>query len=451
MRPELEYDRGRVTVGVVHFGVGGFHRSHQAMFHDRLLSAGEGLDWGICGVGVMGPDREMRDALLAQDCEYTLVLKHPDGRYVPQVIGSIVEYRFAPDDGEATVERMADPQVRIVSLTVTEGGYTPLEGDPMAFALIAEALVRRRARDVPPFTVMSCDNVEANGEAARAALVAVAQLRGGDLAEWIAREVAFPSSMVDRITPVTSEDDRAEMHRRFGIEDRCPVVAEPFVQWVLEDRFPTGRPPYEHVGVQLVEDVRPYELMKMRLLNGSHQALAYLGYLCGHRFVDETMQDPVLRAFVLRYMDEVTPTLDPVRGVDLDDYKQTLLSRFGNAHVRDTLARVGAMTSDRIPKFVLPAVRDNLAAGRPIDAGALVVASWVRYARGFDEQGDPIAVVDTLRDELMAAAQGSDPRTFLVAAGFGDLGYDERFVAAYETALAALDEHGARASMERLA
>jgi mannitol 2-dehydrogenase len=284
---EPAYDRAQAGVGVVHFGVGGFHRAHQAMFHDRLMRQGSGLDWGICGVGVLGPDRRMRDALRPQQCRYTLVLKHPDGRYEPQVIGSLLDYLFAPDDYDAVVERMADRAVRIVSLTITEGGYTPLEGNPMAFALIAEALRLRRARGLAPFTVMSCDNLEANGDAARAALVAVAELRDTAHAEWIASEVAFPSSMVDRITPATTDQDRAEIRKRFDIDDRWPVVAEPFVQWVLEDRFPAGRPPYDAVGVQLVDNVRPYELMKMRLLNGSHQALTYLGLLCGYRYVHE--------------------------------------------------------------------------------------------------------------------------------------------------------------------
>jgi mannitol 2-dehydrogenase len=431
-----------VAVGVVHFGVGGFHRAHQAVFHDRLMRRGEACDWGICGVGVMGPDRRMRDALQAQDCCYTLVLRHPDGRSEAETISSIVEYRFAPDDLDGTVARLADPAVRIVSLTITEGGYAPLEGDPMAFALIAEALRRRRAADVAPFTVMSCDNLEANGDAARTALLAVAELRDAGLADWIAAEVAFPSSMVDRITPETTDADREDVRRRFGIDDRWPVVCEPFVQWVLEDRFGAGRPPYERAGVQLVADVRPYELMKMRLLNGSHQALAYFGLLCGHRHVDEAARDPLIGAFVARYMDDAAPTLAPVPGVDVPAYRRTLLERFANPYVRDTLARVGAMTSDRIPKFVLPAVRDRLAAGAGAGSGAAVVASWARYL-----ETAPGEVVDAQRDRLVAAARAD---AFLEDPLLAGLGSDERFARPYRRTLASLRERGAPATLADL-
>jgi mannitol 2-dehydrogenase len=472
--PVPAYDRDLVTPGVVHVGVGGFHRAHQAMYHDRLLSEGAASDWGICGVGVMPADRRMKQVLKAQDGLYTLVLKHSDGRYEPRVIGSIVEYLYAPDNPEAVIEKMAAPTTRIVSLTITEGGYNinDLTGEfdtsnedvvrdlaPGAvprtvFGLIIEALRRRWKRGLAPFTVMSCDNLQDNGYRSRRAFTAFAQLRDPELGDWVEREARFPNSMVDRITPVTTDADRAEVAERFGIEDQWPVVCEPYTQWVLEDAFTAGRPPYERVGVQVVDRVEPYELMKLRLLNGSHQAMAYFGYLCGYRLVHEAAQDPSFQAFLLGYMDkEATPTLAPVPGVDLDGYKYNLIERFSNPQIRDTIARLCAESSDRIPKWLLPVVREQLAAGGEIRRSAAVVASWARYAEGVDEAGQPIEVVDRMRDSLMELArrQRSDPDAFISNRDiFGDLIDKEPFMSAYRSALASLHERGARATLESL-
>jgi len=471
--PGPTYDRDAVSVGIVHFGVGGFHRAHEAMYVDRLMNRGLAMDWGICGVGVMPHDRGMRDALGAQDCLFTLVVKSPDGTVEPRVIGSIVEYLFAPDDAEAVVERMADPRVRIVSLTITEGGYniSAVSGEfdranpdvlhdlePGAvprttFGLVTEAIERRRRRGVPPFTIVSCDNIQGNGEVARRSFAAFAAMRSPELAACV-REMHFPTSMVDRITPATTDADRAELTERFGVQDRWPVVCEPFIQWVLEDSFGAGRPPLEQAGVQVVADVEPYELMTLRLLNASHQALCYFGYLAGYRLVHEVCQDPLFAAFVRAYMDrEGSPTLPTVPGIDLGDYKSTLIERFSNPAVRDTVARLCAESSDRIPKWLLPVIRVNLAAGRDVTLAAAVVASWARYAEGVDEQGAPIEVVDQLRTSLMANAgrQHDDPLAFVAnRAVFGDLVDDERFTTAYTAALASLHRVGARATLEAL-
>ena len=472
--PRPAYDRARVETGVVHFGVGGFHRAHQAMYHDRLMNEGKALEWGICGVGVMPADRRMQEALDAQDGLYTLVVKHADGTYEPRVIGAITEYLFAPDDPEAVLERLASGATRIVSLTVTEGGYAidPVSGEfapsgdvardlePGAaprttFGFVTEALRRRRERGLAPFTVMSCDNLQGNGHLSQLAFTAFARLRDPELGEWVAREVRFPNSMVDRITPQTTDDDRAEVRERFGVDDRWPVMCEPFTQWVLEDAFSLGRPPYEDAGVQVVEDVEPYELMKLRLLNASHQALCYLAYLAGHRLVHEAAQDPLFRAFLLGYMDEeATPTLAPVPGVDLDDYKHTLIERFSNPEVRDTIARLCAESSDRIPKWLLPVVRRQLELGGPIERSAAVVASWARYAEGVDEQGRPIEVVDRLAGSLTAIARRQregEPEAFIANRElFGDLVDEPRFVAAYRSALRSLHERGALATLESI-
>jgi mannitol 2-dehydrogenase len=472
--PVPAYDRDLVTPGVVHFGVGGFHRAHQAMYHDRLMNQGTALDWGICGVGVMPEDQRMKEVLDTQDGLYTLVIKHSDGTYEPRVIGSIVEYLFAPDDPEAVIEQMAAPATRIVSLTVTEGGYNinditgefditnadvrhDLEAGAAprtTFGLITEALRRRREHGIAPFTVMSCDNLQGNGQLARRVFATFARLRSPELGDWVEREVRFPNSMVDRITPVTTDADRAEVRERFGIEDQWPVVCEPFTQWVLEDAFTDGRPDYGEVGVQLVDNVEPYELMKLRLLNASHQAMAYFGYLVGYRLVHEAAQDPLFQAFLLGYMDsEATPTLPPVPGVDLAGYKRTLLERFSNPQVRDTIARLCAQSSDRIPKWLLPVVREQLAAGGEIRRSAAVVASWARYAEGTDEQGEPIEIVDRLRDTLIRSArrQYDDPDAFIANRDlFGDLADDKRFVTAYQSALTSLHTRGARATLESL-
>jgi len=467
------YDRGRVTTGVVHFGVGGFHRAHQAMYHDRLMNQGTALDWGICGVGVMPADRRMKQALAAQDGLYTLVVKHPDGTYEPRVIGSIAGYLFAPDDPEAVIEKMAAGATRIVSLTITEGGYNldNVTGEFHAaspdvvhdlhataprttFGLVTEALRRRRERGLSPFTIMSCDNLQGNGHLARHAFTAFARLRDPALGDWVDRECRFPNSMVDRITPVTTDADRAGVRERFGIDDQWPVVCEPYTQWVLEDDFSIGRPPYEAAGVQVVDDVEPYELMKLRLLNGSHQALCYFAYLAGYRLVHEAAQDQLFRSLLRGYMDEeATPTLAPVPGVDLRAYKDTLIERFSNPEVRDTIARLCAESSDRIPKWLLPVIRRQLESGGAIERSAAVVASWARYAEGVDEQGESIDVVDRLAPSLMQAArrQRADPDAFIAHREvFGDLIDDQRFVAAYRSALRSLHERGARATLEAL-
>jgi mannitol 2-dehydrogenase len=472
--PVPTYDRSLVTPGVVHFGVGGFHRAHQAMYHDRLMNEGTALDWGICGVGVLAADRRMKLALDAQDGLYTLVLKHSDGTYEPRVIGSVVKYLFAPDDPEAVIDQMVTASTRIVSLTITEGGYNindatgefdatspdvihDLEPDAVprtTFGLVTEALWRRRKHGLAPFTVMSCDNLQDNGQLTKQVFTAFARLRDPELGDWVEREVRFPNSMVDRITPVTTDADRAEVQERFGIDDRWPVVCEPYTQWVLEDSFTAGRPPYEAAGVQLVDRVEPYELMKLRLLNGSHQAMCYFAYLSGYRLVHEAAQDPLFQAFLLGYMDEeASPTLPAVPGVDLGGYKHMLIDRFSNPQVRDTIARLCAQSSDRIPKWLLPVVRQQLATGGEIRRSAAVVASWARYAEGIDEQGEPIEVIDRLRDSLtkLAGCQRADPDAFIANRDvFGTLAEDERFVTAYRSALASLCQHGARATLESL-
>ncbi|MCS5715754.1 mannitol dehydrogenase family protein [Herbiconiux sp. CPCC 205716] len=468
------YDRSGLTAGIMHIGVGNFHRAHQAAVIDELLEKGLARDFAICGVGVLPGDRHMRDILRDQDGLYLLELRHPDGRREQRIIGSIVDYLYLPDDPEAVVEKMAGVSTRIVSLTITEGGYKTdfttntfdaadaevrrdlehPEHPGTVFGLIVEALARRRAAGRVPFTVLSCDNLPMNGEVTRNALVSFAALRDQELARWIDEEVAFPNSMVDRITPATTDRDREYVRDRLGVEDAWPVAAEPFFQWVVEDSFTAGRPPFEQTDVQIVDDVAPYELMKLRLLNGSHQALAYFGALAGHEFVEEAMADEDLVRFLERYMSEVLPTVPAVPGIDLREYRRVLLERFSNPAIRDTLARLCADSSNRIPKFVVPSILENRAAGRPVEFGAAVLASWARYAIGVDESGGPIHVVDVNGAERRRAAERerSDAGAFLRDTRmFGALASDRDFVDAFHRLFISICDDGARATYQRLA
>ena len=466
------YDLTSVRPGIAHIGVGGFHRAHQAVYVDRLLNQGTAEDWGIVGIGLMPGDAAMRDALHDQDQLYTVLVKDPDGSREARVVGSIIDYLFAPDDPEAVLSALSDPGIRIVSLTITEGGYhvdqssgeldlddalradlVPGAAPATAFGFIVEALARRRAADTAPFTVMSCDNIQGNGHLTRRVITAFARLRDPDLADWIETAVAFPNSMVDRITPVTTDADRELLAIEFGIEDQWPVVCEPYIQWVLEDHFPSGRPAFESVGVQVVDEVAPYELMKLRLLNAGHQALGYLGYLAGYRYAHEATQDPLFAEFLLGYMEqEATPSLDPVPGVDLAAYRAELIERFANPYVADTLARLCTDSSDRIPKFLVPVIQYQIEHGGPLHRSALVVAAWARYAEGVDEQGEPINVVDQRRTAVMARARHNtdDPLMFLADQSlFGALGQDPRFAALYTEAVRSLHADGARVTLER--
>ena len=466
------YDRSKVTPGILHLGVGAFHRSHQALTIDTLISQGMAQDWGIIGVGLLESDRRMSDALKPQDCLYTLITKHPDGQIHYQVIGSIIEYLYAPESPAAVLARLVDPAIRIVSLTITEGGYsfdrvtgefdpaTPgvaedLQGSPhpiSAFGFIVEGLRLRRANGTPAFTIQSCDNIQGNGEVAKKMIIEFAKRKDLELAEWISENVAFPNSMVDRITPVTATADIELASRKLGVEDQWPVPCEPFFQWVVEDHFPTGRPPFEQADVQMVSDVMPYELMKLRLLNASHQGLCYFGHLSGYTYVHEVMADPLIVTLLRRYMDEeASPTLSPVPGVDLAKYKNQLIERFSNSQVLDTVARLAAESSDRIPKWLLPVVREQLKKKGPVALSAAIVASWARYDEAIDEKGDPINVVDPLRDELVAIArtQRENPTAFIQNAKlFGDLGSNPAFVEPYLAVLKSLHLNGAQKTLQ---
>ncbi|MFN2540316.1 MAG: mannitol dehydrogenase family protein [Mycobacteriales bacterium] len=440
---------------IVHIGVGNFHRSHQAMYVHRLGDP----DWTICGVGMLPGDASVRDGLTAQAGAYSLVLKHPDGSVEREVITSIREMLLAPEDPWAVVARLADADTRIVSLTITEGGYnvdaatgeflaqTPaVQADlhtgaapTTVLGVVVRALQRRRAAKIPPFTVVSCDNIEGNGHVARRAFTAFATLVDPELGAWVSHAVRFPNCMVDRITPVTVEADRILIRAKWGVEDRVPVTAEPFTQWVLEDDFSNGRPALEEVGVQFVSDVRPYELMKLRLLNASHQAIAYYGMFLGHEFVHDAASDPLVVTLMTRYMDEeATGSLQPVAGIDLATYKAALVQRFANPWIADTLRRLAAFGSDRIPKFLLPVIRHNLRTGGPTALSIAIVASWLRW---LEQASD---VVDN-------RWKGQPPEDFLLDGHvFGDLTGHSGFQSLMRAELARVRASGPRDALADL-
>ena len=465
------YDRRLVTPGIVHIGVGGFHRAHEAVYLDDLMAQALGREWGICGVGLRPADKAMRDALVPQDCLYTVIARSAEGD-AARVVGSLGRYLFAPEETEAVLDVLAAPQTRIVSLTITEGGYNFNQATgafnaehpdvvhdlanpthpTSVFGYLAEALDRRRQAGGVPFTVLSCDNVPENGDMARTMLLAFAALRDPALHDWIAAHAAFPNSMVDRITPQTTDADREMVRDKFGIEDAWPVVCEPFRQWIIEDDFSNGRPPLEQVGVQFTSDVRPYEMMKLRLLNASHSAMGYLGFLAGFSFIHEIMADAVFRAYVKRLMDEeVTPLLAPVPGVDLTEYKATLLTRFANPAIKDQTTRICLDGSSKVPKFLLPSLREALDQG-PSALLTLAVAGWFRYLRGEDEESRSYVVDDPRADELQRLAQlgGADPRPLLGLTDlFGDLGQSAALVRRLTQYGEQLDADGAWATVAR--
>ena len=466
------YDRAALSAGIVHIGVGNFHRAHMAVYLDRLFSTGADHDWAISGAGVRAGDARMREALERQDCLTTVVELDPAGLSA-RVTGAMIE--FTEIEVAKLIARMSDPAIRIVSLTVTEGGWfvdaktngfdaahpdirhdaAHPDAPKTAFGMILAALRQRRAAGDAPFTVMSCDNLPENGHVARQTVIGLARLADADFADWVEANVAFPNTMVDCITPATSDRERALVRDRFGIVDAVPVVCEPFRQWVLEDNFPQGRPALEKVGAEFVRDVAPYELMKLRILNGGHAAIAYPSALLGHHFVHDAMADPRIKAWLEALETrEIIPTLEPIAGVDFEAYRRKVEERFSNPEIGDTIPRLCFDGTNRQPKFVLPVIRDAMSKGQAIDGLALEVALWCRYCAGTNEAGEKIAPNDDNAEDLKrrALAARDDPQAFLSnEAVFGDLGAQPAFVAAFSKQLGALWTDGVAATLSRYA
>jgi mannitol-1-phosphate/altronate dehydrogenase len=470
------YNPENTVQGIAHIGVGGFHRAHQAFYTDALMNSGEGLDWSICGIGLRPEDRGVRDALAGQDYLYTLYELGDTPDTETRIIASISGMLLAEDDIQTVIDKLASPQIRIVSLTITEGGYCidDSNGQFMShlpqiqhdlaypdaprtvFGLLCAALAKRRAAGTPAFTVMSCDNLPHNGAVARKALLAFAAQGNPELHDWIAEQVSFPNAMVDRITPMTSTTHRLKLADEKGIDDAWPVVCEPFVQWVLEDKFVDGRPAWEKVGVQFTDDVTPYEEMKIKLLNGSHLALTYLGALKGYRFVHETMNDPLFVAYIRAYMDlDVTPQLASVPGIDLEGYKDTLIERFSNEAIADQLERVCSDGSSKFPKFTVPTINRLIVDQGNLERASLVVAAWALYLQGSEgENGVAYKIVDP-RAEFCKALVADDvlivQRLLDVEEIFGAaIPQSAEFVAAFEKNLNSLKQLGVSKTLENL-
>lgn len=465
------YDRAALKPGIVHIGLGNFHRAHMAVYLDDLFGMGLDHDWAILGAGVRPGDAAMRTALLAQDCLSTVIELDPSDRRARRV-GSMVGFIEVQADNAALIAAMSDPAIRIVSLTVTEGGYyvdaatgqfDPTAPDIVAdaatpsrpgtaFGAILAALRLRKAAGVAPFTVMSCDNLPGNGHVTQAAVAGLARLSDPSFADWVATNVAFPNGMVDRITPATGPRERA-MAAEFGLTDPVPVTCEPFRQWVLEDNFPMGRPALEKVGVTFTPHVHAFEAMKIRILNGGHAIIAYPGGLKGHEYVHEDMADPTIRAFLDAVETrEIIPIVPPVPGQDLNEYKALIIDRFSNPEVADTVRRLCLDGSNRQPKFIIPSIRDVLAAGGDAGGLTLLSAMWCRYCFGVDESGAAIAPNDPNWDRLQATATAArdNPAAWIEMTDiYGDLAQNPTFAAGFAEALDYLWANGAEAAMQR--
>lgn len=470
------YNRSRLTAGIVHFSVGNFHRAHQAVYLDQLIAQGGHDDWGLCGIGLMDDARERAKAesFPKQDCLYTLTICPPHGAPEIRVIGSIVEYLFAPDNPEAVLTKLCDPAIRIVTMTLTEGGYniddetqefkldTPdvvhdLENpaEPRtAFGYVAEALARRRAAGLPAFTVQSCDNLRHNGHVAKTAFVSFAYARDPELAEWMKQEVDFPNSMVDRITPATSENDRTRLNAASGINDEIPVFCEDFVQWVVQDHFRLGRPAWEKAGAQITGDVWAYEQIKLRMLNSSHSMLAFPGTLAGYRLVHETVADPLIAQLLLDYWNkDVIPLLTAPPGMSLEAYRDKLMERYSNPATRDQTIRIATDGASRIPIFTGDTLRSVLERGGDHRRLAFLLACFARCLGGVDDKGETFHTPEPrLSDAERATAADPNPMTFLRLPIFAGLGIENApdFIETFQAYRAQIAARGTLATLKEI-
>src|SRR5579864_5535375 len=403
------YERGTLEPRILHAGVGGFHRAHMAVYTDEV--AAEGGTWGIRGAGLLEADRRMADTLRAQDCLYTVIERDSVGSR-PRVVGSIVDFAFVAEDAERFERHVSDRGLSILSLTITEGGYSVASRNPTIEAIVSALDARRRAGS-SPLTILSCDNLPGNGDVARNAITAVADSRDPDLRGYIESSCTFPNSMVDRISPQTKAEDREWLCDVVGIEDGWPVVCEPFRQWVVEDRFAAGRPRWEDVGVLFTDRVHDWELYKLRMLNASHSCMAYLMALAGVVYVDEAMAVDTVRRYLEQLLEtEAIPTLTEIPGYPAAQYAATVLRRFENTGVRDQIARLCIDGTAKFPSFLIPTVETQLAHGGPVSSAALALAAWSRYLgtvpaaeRAPDSRGD--------RAVELARAALSNPLVFL--------------------------------------
>ncbi len=462
------YDRSKLTGGITHFGVGGFHRAHLALYIDDLAEAGQST-WSITGTGVMAHDTHMAEVLATQDNLY-LVAERYGNRIDGRIVGSITECLPAQFDTSALLRNLVDVDTQIVSMTITESGYPVEHGKfvpdqsfiddlhsaapKTTFGLIVSALEHRHAAGLAPFTVMSCDNLPGNGDVVRTAVLGAAGLRSPALQSWLEANGAFPNSMVDRITPATTAADQEWATKTFGLVDRWPVICEPFRQWALEDCFVGGRPPFELAGAIMTSDVIPYEHMKLRLLNGSHTGLSYLAALAGITFVHDAVLDSRIAGFLRKLMkEESAPNLVAPHGIQLDEYQESLIERFSNPATADTVTRLCMDGTAKFPTFIVPSVEAQLANGGPIHMLALILAGWCRYLQGSADDGSSLALShDPFISDAIEAARKSvaDPKAFLqYERALGpNLQHSERLLATFSEALDSLESCGSLKTLE---
>ncbi len=448
------FDRGQVTAGILHLGIGAFHRAHQAVYVDDCLAEAPG--WGIIGVSLRHPDTWQ--ALVPQDGLYTLCVRTPEGPRV-RIVGSVLQVLHMEDGPEPVLDHIADPRIQLITITVTEKGYhcgpgggldtdhpdvaADLTGEPPRSlpGLLARGLARRQSAGGGPLTVVSCDNLPENGAVLERVVSDAVERVVPEVADWIAANVTFPLTMVDRITPATSDADRDEIARLTGLEDAWPVVTEPFSQWVIEDRFAAGRPPLERAGVQIVDDVRPWEMMKLRLLNGAHSAMAYMGPRLGHAYVSEAAQDARLTGWLTRMaIEEVIPGLD-VPGADLPGYWEDLLTRFRNPAIRHRLDQIAQDGSQKLPQRLVAPIAEAAAAGRASPMLEAAVAAWLGHVIMAADAG--AALSDPMDKGLREAGRGADAEA-VARAFFGAEGRVCDMLAAHPERVTAIAQKTAR-------
>lgn len=451
------YDRSSISTGIVHIGLGNFHRSHQAYIIDRYIQETNSTTWGICAVGLLQQDESICKRMEQQDCLYTLTEKKEDGTGNIRVIGSIIKCLHAPADPQRTIGQMASPDTKLITLTITEGGYNfdsstgrfiqdnPLvrhdiehPGNPLTvFGYLCQALDLRRKSGSDGITILSCDNIQHNGDILKKMLLAYITLANPGLKEWVLENVAFPNSMVDRITPVSVREDADLLKHEYQTEDLCPVVSETFFQWVIEDNFKNIRPSLEQLGVKFVKDVTPYENMKLRLLNAGHSFIGFLGKRAGHRFIHEAVADrSILNSLMRFYNEEAIPNINDFTVKELNDYINILIGRFGNPYIRDHIDRILSGSSAKIPKFLLPTISDQIRKDKPAGLGILIIAAWYCY---LENLSDPSEINDEMGALLFEKIHNPGPGGHLefieIVAVFGDLAKNDLFVNQYETAL----------------
>lgn len=456
------FDRDKIKTSILHIGVSNFHRSHQAYYTHELIEKYDELNYGICGVDLLDSDRKIYNILKDQDGLYTLYTKEPNGAHKAKIIGSIVEYFFGPENPMAVIEKMASPDIEIISLTIAEDGYHLNEitgvfdmnhpevneeiknpfNPKTVFGYLTQAFKLRKLRKLPGCTILSCDNIKSNGDTMKQSLFDYVSKTDPELLDWISKNTTFPNTMVDRITTITDFDDIETLKQEFLIEDQWPVVCESFAQWVIEDKFLHKKPSWEKVGVQFTQNIEPYEKMKLRLLNAGHTILGTLGTMRGYKTVYEAAIDEDLMIFLKAFMDEeVLPTLKESNPRNVKSYKKMLVSRFQNPHINDRLSRICQESSAKIPLFILPTIKDQLKNEKNVKRAAFIIAAWCKYNDGIDDFKIPYKITDSISGTLIrnATLSHQNPIKFLeIESVFGDLSTNKIFTDSYEASLTLL-------------